>query len=61
MCMMKDVDPRAEILSRVFRLSSNPATKANVARGHHPGNGVRYVHAQMAANTAVAVVPNTKR
>jgi hypothetical protein len=59
--MMKDVDPRAEILSLVFRLSSNPATKTNVAKGHHPGNGVRYDHAPMAANTAVAVVPSTNR
>jgi hypothetical protein len=38
---MKEVEPRAEILSLVFRLSSKAATKTKVANGHQPGKGMR--------------------
>ncbi len=58
---MNDVEPRAEIRSRVFRLSSKLATKTKVTSGHHPGKGVRACQAPSAVKTAPEAMAKTNR
>jgi hypothetical protein len=56
---MKDVDPLAFSLSRVFSVSSSVEMKRNVAIGHQPGNGSRVGHKVATQETAAIAITRT--
>jgi hypothetical protein len=58
---MKDVEPFAPSLNCVLRVSSNEATKRNVASGHQPGKASRLGHRLAAQAIAASATTITKK
>jgi hypothetical protein len=58
---MNDVEPFAPSLNCVLRVSSNEATKRNVASGHQPGNDSRAGKRIAAQAAAASATITTKR